>query len=103
MASVLSSIASAPKLSEISFNFTQMQLDGDLDKSGLVEWGSVDVQLSRLAQQAVGEVTVVVDFPIKPGRVSRRDASGMRSMPEFRPFGVMMLRSCGEEKAVYRC
>ena len=100
--SILSSIASAPKLSEITFNFIQMQLEGDLDKSGLAEWGLVDAQLCRLARQAATEMTVVFDFPTKPGWVPKRDASGMKSMSKFRPCGVMILRSCGEEKAVYR-
>ena len=65
--SMLSSIKSAPKLSEIAFNFTQMELNVDLDGSGLGGWGLIDAEICRLARQATGELTVFVDFLTKRG------------------------------------
>lgn len=64
---VLSSIESAPKLSEIVFNFIQMELDFDLDSSGLGGWGLIDAELCLLARQVIGGLTVIFDFLTKRG------------------------------------
>ena len=99
---MLSSILSAPKLSEITFHFVEAELEEELDRSGLVEWESIDTELCRLAKQAVGEVTAVFDFITKPEWVPTRDAARMKSMSKFRRSGVMIVRSSGEEVAVFR-
>lgn len=99
---MLSSILSAPKLSEITFHFVEAELEGELDWSGLAEWGLIDTELYRLAKQAVGEVTAVFDFITKPGWVPTRGAARMKSMYKFRRSGVMIVRSSGEEVAVFR-
>jgi hypothetical protein len=103
VAVVLSSITSAQKLSEVSFVFTRMILDQDLDLAvSQVGWGPVDDQLGRLARQATGGVTASFDFITQPGWTPRRDGAGMSFMRRFRKFGgVMKLRSSGEEVATY--
>lgn len=102
VALVLSSIRSAQKLSEVSFIFTRKELDGI--RMSLTEWGLVDDQLCRLAQQVVGEVTTSFDFLIQPGWTSGGDEIGISFMQKFRfrRFGVMKLRSFGEDVAAYR-
>ena len=100
---VLSSIASAPKLKEVSFIFTWMTLDGDVDIAmNPLGWGQVDEQLCRLAKQSTGQVTASFDFLTEPGWTPRKDATGMRFMQRFRKHGVMKLRSFGEDVATYR-
>ena len=99
---VLSSITSAPVLSEVSFVFTRTILHGDLDLAmNGTEWRFVDDQLSRLAQQATGEVTISFDFLIQPGWTPRADGTGMGFMRRFRRLGVMRLRGFGEDVAAY--
>jgi len=102
VALVLSAIASAPKLSEISFVFTRATLDQDLDLAvNLAGWGPVDDQLCRLVQQSTGGVTASFDFVTQRGWTPRRDDTGMCFMRGFRRFGVMKLRSFGEEVVAY--
>ena len=102
VALVLSSIVSAPKLSEISFIFTWTTLDQDIDITmNLTAWGLVDDQLCRLAQQATGRLTASFDFLTEPGWTPRKDDTGMNFMWRFRRFGVMKLRSFGEDMATY--
>lgn len=99
---VLSSITSAPKLSEVSFIFTRATLDQDLDLAvNLAGWGPVDDQLCRLAKESTGGVTASFDFLTQRGWTPRRDDTGMSFMRGFREFGVMKLRSFGEEVAAY--
>ena len=100
---VLSSIASAPKLKEVSFIFTWMTLDEDVDMvMNPLGWGQVDEQLRRLAKQSTGEVTASFDFLTEPGWTPRKDATGMGFMQMFRKYGVVKLRSFGEDVATYR-
>ena len=102
VALVLSSIASAPKLSEVSFTFTRATLDRDLDHAtSRTEWKPVDDQLHRLAQQSAGRVTASFDFLTQKGWAPRRDDIGMSFMRRFRMSGVMKLRSFGEDVATY--
>ena len=102
VALVFSSIASAPKLSEVSFVFTRATLDRDLDYAvSLTEWKPVDGQLRRLAQQSIGGVTATFDFLTKQGWTPREDDTEMSFMGRFRRFGVMKLRSFGEDVATY--
>lgn len=99
---VLSSIASAPKLTEVSFIFTWITLDQDLDVvTDLLGWGQVDEQLCRLAKQSTGEFAVSFDFLTEPGWAPRKDTTGMRFMQRFRRYGVMKLRSFGKDVAMY--
>jgi hypothetical protein len=99
---VLSSITSAPKLSEVLFIFTRTILDQDIDiVVNLAGWGPVDDQLCRLAQQATGGVTASFDLLTAPGWTPRRDITGMSFMQRFRRFGVMRLRSFGKDMATY--
>jgi len=102
VALVLSSITSAPKLSGVSFTFTRATLDQDIDIAvNPTKWEPVDDKLHHLVQQAMGEVTVSFDFITHPGWTPRGDDTGMRFMRRFRRFGVMKLRSFGEDVAVY--
>jgi hypothetical protein len=99
---VLYSIASAPKLTEVSFIFTWMTLDEDLDVvTDLLGWGQVDEQLCRLAKQSAEELTVSFDFLTEPGWAPRKGAAGMRFMQRFRRYGVMKLKSFGDDVATY--
>lgn len=100
MALVLSSITSAPKLSEVSFIFTRTELGRDLVIAmSLAGWGSVDDQLYRLAQQATRGVTASFDFLMRPGWTPRRD--GKSFMWGFRRLGVVKLRSSGKDVVTY--
>ena len=102
VALVLSSITSAPRLSEVTFVFTRATLDQDLDLAvNLGGWGLVDDQLCRLVQQSTGGITASFDFLTQRGWTPRRDDTGMSFMRGFRRFGVMKLRSFGEEVAAY--
>jgi len=102
VALVLSSIAPGPKLSEVSFIFTRATLDQDLDLAmNLAGWGPVDDQLCRLAQQSTRGFTASFDFVTRRGWTPRRDDTAMSFMRRFRGFGVMKVKSFGEEVAAY--
>jgi hypothetical protein len=103
VALVLTSIASAPKLSGVSFIFSRTVVDQDVDiLMNLAGWEPVDDQLNRLGQQAARDVTVSFDLLTVPGWAPRRHDTGMGLMRRFRSVGVMKLRSFGEDVAVYR-
>jgi hypothetical protein len=64
MALVLSSITSAPKLSEIPLILTSTTSDQVVGiVINLTGWGPVGDQLCRLVQQATGEVTAPPPIP----------------------------------------
>jgi len=101
VALVLTSIASAPKLWEVSFVFTRAILDQDLDYAvNMGGWGRVDDQLYRLARQSIA-VVASFDFLTQRGWTPRRNDIGMGFMRRFRRCGVMKLRSFGEDAATY--